>query len=279
MSTSDTLRILHLTDTHLYGDGSLHYGMVDTFAALRRVLDFAMDLEAVDLIVVSGDLSEDGSEASYRVLRDLIDPWAAARGAVVVYAMGNHDLRTNFEKVLGERDSVTTVHGFRILCLDSSVPGAGHGELSTEQLGWLRTQLGEAAPNGAIVVLHHPPVPASTDLLKALELRNPAELLMVCSMASVRLILAGHYHHIVATVEAGIQVIVAPAIANTSDVLGPRSTERAMVGAGFAFIQVPPVGAPRTVFVSVPGPDDGTEIFNLDATEVQRIIRTAGVSR
>ena len=32
------LRILHLSDTHLFGDETLHYGSVDTLAALDRVL-------------------------------------------------------------------------------------------------------------------------------------------------------------------------------------------------------------------------------------------------
>ena len=67
---TDPLRILHLSDTHLYGDGRLHYGIVDTVAALDRVLVRAGELEAVDLVVASGDLSDDGSAASYRLLRD-----------------------------------------------------------------------------------------------------------------------------------------------------------------------------------------------------------------
>ncbi|MEO7006335.1 MAG: metallophosphoesterase [Terrimesophilobacter sp.] len=270
------LRILHLSDSHLFGDDTLHYGRVDTLAALRRVLERAAVLDRVDAVVLSGDLSNDGSTQSYRRLRALAEPWAAARGAAVVYAMGNHDVRSGFEEVLGDRESVTTVRGVRIVVLDSSVPGAGVGQLQTAQLDRLRKVLQAPAVNGTVLVVHHPPVPAATALLRALELKHPDHLLEVCRDSDVRLILCGHYHHPLVAGIDGIPVVVAPAIANTSDALAPAGTERATVGSGFAVIEVPSTGAARVIFVSVPGPDDGAEIFNLTPDEVQRIARAAG---
>lgn len=270
------LRILHLSDSHLFGDDTLQYDRVDTLAALRRVLERAGVLDRADVVVLSGDLSNDGSAESYRRLRALVEPWAAAWGAVVVYAMGNHDLRAGFEEVLGGREGVTTVRGVRIVCLDSSVPGAGFGELQPDQLDRLREVLRTPAPGGTVLVVHHPPVPAATALLAALELRNPEQLLEVCRGTDVRLILCGHYHHPMSTEFGGIPVVVAPGIANTSDALAPAGTERATVGSGFAVVELPVVGAVRAIFVSVPGPDDGAEIFNLTPDQVRRIARQAG---
>ena len=270
------LRILHLSDSHLFGDSSLQYDQVDTLAALQRVLERAGALGRADAVVLSGDLSNDGSAGSYRRLRALVEPWAAAHGSAVVYAMGNHDLPAGFEEVLGDRESVTTVRGFRIVCLDSSVPGAGFGVLRPAQLDWLRAVLRTPAPSGTVIVVHHPPVPAATALLAALELRHPEELLEVCRGTDVRLILCGHYHHPMTAELGGIPVVVAPGIANTSDALAAAGTERATVGSGFAVVELPAVGAARTIFVSVPGPDDGAEIFNLTPDEVQRIAREAG---
>ena len=105
---TDPLRILHLSDTHLVGDGTLHYGVVDTTAALDRVLARAAALTRLDLVVCSGDLSDDGSPASYRLLRERVEAFAAARGAEVAYVMGNHDQRDGFEEVLGARTGVLT---------------------------------------------------------------------------------------------------------------------------------------------------------------------------
>ena len=272
------LRILHLSDTHLFGDGTRHYGVVDTTAALRRVLERAHGLADLDAVVVSGDLSDDGSEASYRTLRSLVDPWAAARGAEVLYVMGNHDGRSGFEAVIGPRVGVTTVRGVRLVRLDSSVPGYGYGRLDASQLGLLREELATPAPHGTIVILHHPPTPARTPLLHALELQNPGDLLEVCAGTDVRAVLGGHYHHALATAERGIPVIVAPGITNTTCVTCDDGHERSHVGSGFAVVELPSTegAAPSVAFVTAPSPEDGTELFDLGPDEVDAIAAKAG---
>jgi len=275
---TDTLRILHLSDTHLYGDGRLHYGVVDTLAALDRVLARAASLERVDLVVASGDLSDDGTAASYRKLKATLDPWAAERGAAVVYAMGNHDLPDEFEEVLGDRESVTSVRGFRVVTLDSSVPMAGYGRLDESQVEWLSGVLETPSERGTVVVLHHPPVPPTTVLFEPLRLLDAVPLLEVCSDGDVRLILAGHFHHALVTEagESGIPVVVAPAVANTTDVLWPSPRERAVRGAGFAWVQLPDDGPVRAHVVTAPAPDDGETVYDLDAAAIQRIADDAG---
>lgn len=270
------LRILHLSDTHLFGDGSLHYGRVDTLAALDRTLARAAAIDGVDIVAVSGDLSDDGSRESYRLLAGRLAPFAAERRAELVYTMGNHDRRDAFEAVLGARERVTQRDGFRIVTLDTSVPGAGYGAIGVAPLDALAGVLAVPAPHGTVVVLHHPPVPAASALLAALELSAPEALLEVCAAGDVRAVLAGHYHHALATQARGIPVIVAPGVANSSDPIAPAGTERATVGSGFAVVDLPLEGDPRVTFVPVAGLGDGEEIFALDAAEVERIAAAAG---
>lgn len=280
------VRILHLSDTHLFGDDTLHYGVVDTAAALDRALTAASGIEDIDAVVLSGDLSDDGSPESYRRLRSTVDPWAAERGATVVYAMGNHDVRAGFEEVLGARTGTTTVGGVRIVRLDSSVPGYGYGAIDDAQLDWLREEL-SADPAPAIVVLHHPPTLAMTPLLILLGLHIPPRLLKVCAGTPVLAILAGHYHHALVTAEQGIPVIVAPGIANTTDAHAPAGHERAHIGSGYAVVDIP-LGttvpdtaaarpAPRVTVHAVPGPDDGRLLFDLGPDEVAAIGAKAGL--
>jgi len=273
-----SLRILHLSDTHLYGDGRLHYGIVDTLAGLDRVLARAAAVAEVDLIVASGDLSDDGTAASYRKLQGTLEPWAAERGATVVYAMGNHDLADGFEEVLGARETVTTVRGFRVVTIDTAVPQAGYGRVDESQLEWLGDVLATPSEHGTVVVMHHPPVPPTTVLFEPLRLVDPDALLEVCSAGDVRLILAGHFHHGLATEAgaAGIPVVVAPAVANTTDVLWPAPRERAMRGSGFAWVQLLDDGPDRAHFVTAPAPDDGQTVYDLDAAAVRRIADDAG---
>jgi 3',5'-cyclic-AMP phosphodiesterase len=272
---AEPLRILHLSDTHLFGDGTRHYGVVDTTAALDRVLARAAELERLDLVVCSGDLSDDGSPASYRLLRERVDAFAAARGAQVAYVMGNHDGRDGFEEVLGSRVGVLDVRGVRIIRIDTSVPGYGSGRLDDAELTWLRKSLAAPARHGTIVVVHHAPTPASSALLAALELRDPSALIDACAAGDVRLILGGHYHHAHVAIERGIPVAIAPGVANTSDPLAPAGHERALVGSGFSVVELPIDGDPRITAVAVAGPDDGRELFDLGPDDVERIARAA----
>ena len=276
------MRILHLSDTHLLEGGRLHNAAVDTHEALLRVLAHFDADDLIDLVVASGDLSDDGSVRSYELLRDAVEPWAASRNARVVYAMGNHDLREGFAAVLGGDpsgpiDSASTVDGVRVIVLDTAVPGAGYGRLRPAQLDFLRRTLEQPAERGSLVVVHHPPVPAATVLLQGLALQQPEELLAACVDTDVRAVLAGHYHHPLCTVAAGIPVIVSGGVANTADVLAPVGVEHATRGSSATIIDLADDGAVRATAVHVHGPGDGETVLMLDHDAVQRIIRESGV--
>ncbi|GAB3808850.1 metallophosphoesterase [Humibacter antri] len=273
------LRLLHVSDTHLFGDGSLHYGVVDTTAALERVLERAAEVERLDAVVLSGDLSEDGTAASYRKLQSLVGPWAADRRAAVVYAMGNHDDPDAFFTVLGSRTAVHETGGYRIVTLDSSVRGAAYGSVGAEQLDWLAGVLEAPAEGGTVVVVHHPPTSAVTPVLKMLELDDASELLDVLEGRDVRVVLSGHYHHALTTCERGIPVVVAPGVTNTCDVMAGDGVERGMMGAGFALVDLPPSGAPRVSVVSASDRRDGEIVFELDAAGIREMGERFAVRR
>lgn len=294
-----TLRVLHLSDTHLTGDGALHQGSVDTAAALEGVLARVDGVPGVGLVVVSGDVSEDGSAESYAVVRDRVGGWAERHGAALVAVPGNHDLREGFRQVLANghvlgEDGRPLVHtmeyhpptvpvsgqsvvaGRRIVTVDTSVPGAGYGEVSETSLERLRAALaGDAAPHGSIVVLHHPPLPAPTALHDALKLRNPGALADAIRGTDVRVVLAGHYHHHFAGTLAGVPVLVAPGVANDTDVTGSWSEESAYVDAGALVVDLAEDGSVWSTPVRVPRPDADPLAFHMDAETVTAVIDRA----
>ncbi|WP_285725225.1 metallophosphoesterase [Psychromicrobium xiongbiense] len=298
MTPTATLNILHLSDTHLLARG-LHTGTVDTRAALLEALRVLVPVEELDLVVVSGDASDDGTPESYRQLRELVGDFAAHRGAQVIFGMGNHDERPGFWQVLGnghpgsapEPDAgqlpihgVSTVGGFRVVTLDSSVPGRTHGFLDRSQLDWLTEELSQssaaasdgAAPHGTLLVVHHPPVEPVTVLHDGIELQNPEDLAEALRGSDVRLILSGHYHHaLVDSLRVGetlVPVLVAPGVVNVNDVLAPDGHERALQASGAALV---------TLFASDRGPARVRALplflrptqllFDLDPAEVSRI--------
>jgi len=134
--------ILHFSDTHFVGDDALLYGSVDAEGHLAQILD---ELDASgsrpEAIVFTGDLADRGDPRAYEKLRRLVEPAAASLGAQLIWVMGNHDNRAAFRaELLGQVpsmrpvDRVYDVNGLRVIALDSTVPGAHHGEVSPEQL-------------------------------------------------------------------------------------------------------------------------------------------------
>ena len=290
-----SLRILHLTDTHLFGDDSLHYGKVDTTDHLRRALEHVAT-QQVDVVVCSGDVSEDGSEASYEIARDILLPWAEARGARVVFAMGNHDQRSSFRAMLGEGQpgvdplrtapnstdgipspivSSATVDGWRTIVLDTSVPKAGYGALDAGQLEFLAAELQTPADHGTVVIMHHPPVAAQTDLLQALALGDDdaAQFWEVVKGSDVRAILSGHYHLPIVEYANGVPIVVAPGVANIARGFDTRGEESASDGFGGALIEVT---AERVRVVPFERPVSDEEVFRFPEELVRKIIDAAG---
>ncbi|ALV45859.1 hypothetical protein MB46_10560 [Arthrobacter alpinus] len=258
-----TLRILHLSDTHLMDGGALHQGTVDTVAAYRHTLAAFENAGPLDLVVVSGDASDDGSPASYRTLRSLTGDFASRHGAVAVYAMGNHDQRSGFRAVLGTGHpgsdvarsvaepsatseapivGVSEVAGYRIITLDSSVPHRTHGHVDATQLAWLQSELATNHGHGSVIVIHHPPVEPVTPLHQGIELINAAELASALAGTDTVAILSGHYHHhlsdVLASGSGSIPVVVTSGIVNSNDVLASPGHERAVAGSGGTLVTI-----------------------------------------
>ncbi|WP_460802550.1 metallophosphoesterase family protein [Microbacterium sp. GXF6406] len=287
------LRILHLSDTHFSGDGSLHYGVVDTAEHLRLALAHVAHLP-FDLVVISGDVSEDGSVASYERIRDAVIPWAAEHGARTVFAMGNHDVRDSFRRVLGGGQpdageqllpgtdphrpvfSVAEHDGWRVIVLDSSVPGAGYGAVDEEQFAHLHTALETRAKNGTIVVVHHPPVRAQTHLLQALALDDAhgRALIGILRDSDVRVVLSGHYHLPITEFVSGVPVTVAPGVTNISRAFADPAEESSINAFGGSVITIEDANVRIVPFIERPSPDD--VVFHFDAEDVAQIIADAG---
>lgn len=290
------MRILHLSDTHLYGDpAALHYDRIDTDAALRGVLDRLADVRDVELVVHSGDASEDGTVESYRRLHDLLDHFAASLGAPLVVAMGNHDVPAAYTEVAGPGDHdpryqdrvITTAGGMRAVVLDSSVPGAGYGHLDPAQLEWLRGVLAQPSAGGTVLVVHHPPLVAATRMLRALYLDGLDDLAGVLAGSDVRVILSGHYHHEMTGHLAGIPVHVVPGVTNVVDPVAAGEHERSLALSGASVVDIDETGTSAPGIVTSVWPNAGDTggdpagdvwmpVYDFGPDDVQAIIDAAG---
>ncbi|ROR65700.1 phosphodiesterase [Agrococcus jenensis] len=274
--------LLHISDTHLLAGGGSLYDRVPSEVHLRRLFaEFEASGARPDAIVFTGDLADRGEPDAYRRLRAIVEPVADDLGARVVWVMGNHDERGAFRRELLDEpasdapvDAVVDLDGLRIVTLDSTVPGRHHGEVSPEQLEWLRGVLATPAPHGTILAMHHPPMPSVLDLAVSVELRDQSALAASLVGTDVRAILAGHLHYSSTASVAGIPVSVASATCYTQDLNVPVGGTRGRDGArAFNLVHV----YPSTVVHSVVPLGEFAALDWVDADESSRRLEAAGV--
>ncbi len=222
-----THTVAHVSDTHLLAGGNLQYGVVDTAQHLGLALARLGRINPVpQALVFTGDLADRGEPDAYRMLREMVEPFAERIGAQVIWCMGNHDDRSAYARGLFDTDlspevldRVYDVDGLRIVALDTSLPGYHHGEISEEQHAWLAGVLAEPAPHGTFLAMHHPPIPVPMLPAAAIiELDDQQRLAETLAGTDVRMILGGHFHYSSYSTFAGIPVSVASATCYLSDV-------------------------------------------------------------
>src|SRR4029077_20368523 len=96
------MRLIHLSDPHLLPPGELTLGK-DCSATLRSVIESFP--ARPDVVVVSGDISHDGSAEAYEVAGSVFD----GLGCDVHFVPGNHDDTPVMSGVLGDVDGVRSV--------------------------------------------------------------------------------------------------------------------------------------------------------------------------
>lgn len=212
--------VLQITDVHMRADGGELYG-VDPAQRLEAVLAAcARELERVDLVLLTGDQSDDGGEESTRMVADRF----AGLGAPVVAVPGNHDDPAVVRAVFGAPGPVE-IGGWRVLCLDTTIPGEIRGSVDVRAAERLIDSAGEQP---TLLALHHPPVSPSVHEWFVLE-HAPALLASLAERPHVRAVLSGHVHQAFAWRCGPLRLLGGP---STLASLGFAGPEPATAGAG-----------------------------------------------
>ncbi|HEU4324748.1 MAG TPA: phosphodiesterase [Roseiflexaceae bacterium] len=193
-----------------------------TAAGLRAAVDHLLALPArPDLVVITGDCTNDGRPAQYAHLRELLRPLP-----MPVYVItGNHDNRAELLATFGEQGTsplagfaqyVVDAGPLRLVALDTHVPGGDEGALCAERLAWLEARLAEAPERPTLILLHHPPVRTGLAVLDRIGLVDADAFgAVVARHPQVERILAGHLHIALVQRFAGTLVAACPATAHT----------------------------------------------------------------
>ena len=216
---SATPYLIQITDTHLLAETGLESYGANPYRNLERIIAHVSLLDPPPAFVIfTGDLISDDDPQSYRHLKALANRLTSP----VHFAMGNHDLRQPFRRIVLDEASPGTgryfyafdAAGYRFVVLDSVVEGQVAGELDADQLTWLDKTLAEGSRQRTVLFMHHPPVPTGVDWLDAHPFGNGDDVLdVLAAHRQVQRVFFGHVHMPMQITRRGVQFSSAPSTA------------------------------------------------------------------
>jgi len=182
--------IAQISDVHV-GGGRYRQDL------LRTAID-EINAAEPDLVVVAGDLTDDGYPDQYPLAHDEL---ARIDAGHVVCVPGNHDARNVgyllFEDTFGARDSRLRLESpegeLALVAVDSSKPDLDEGEIGREHYGWIEEGFaGEAGLR--VFVCHHHLMPIPGTGRERNQVLDAGDVLSLLRRCGVDLVLGGHRH-------------------------------------------------------------------------------------
>ncbi|MDA0117165.1 3',5'-cyclic-AMP phosphodiesterase [Vibrio sp. T11.5] len=212
-SSDSSIRLLQITDTHLFeaADGSLL--SVNTGDSFKAVIDAIVEENpAYDAILATGDISQDHSEASYQRFEKGIIPLKKK----CFWLPGNHDFKPSMTSVIPSQQIQQIEHAllgeqWQMIVLDSQVAGVPHGRLSDKQLMLLEEKLAQYPQRYTLILLHHHPILVGSAWLDQHTLKDSEDLWQILDKHNnVKAVLCGHVHQDMNVVRKGVRVMATP---------------------------------------------------------------------
>lgn len=208
----DQIKMVQITDPHIFAEADDRFEGVDTKATLQTVIQAINDLQQQpDLILATGDLVHDGVENAYLRLREQL----LQLTPLVFCIPGNHDQPALLHALLNQDNIHTTktveCGAWTILMLDSYLPGSHNGLLHQDELAFLRDALVQTAGQHVFLCLHHPPVSVHSPWMDSMMLENPNEFFAIIDdFSHIRGVLWGHIHQPFAMERNGVHLLGTP---------------------------------------------------------------------
>jgi Icc protein len=246
ITRESSVLLLQLTDSHLFAEAEGTLLGMNTADSLRQVVALAMaEQPAVDLMIATGDLSQDGTLESYERFREM----TACIATPNYWMAGNHDEAAIMAAHYGATErmrQVIDVGNWRIILLDSSVSGAVPGQLADDQLKTLETSLQQAPDRHHLVCLHHHPVSIDCKWMEPIGLRNASAFwAIVDQYPHVRAVLWGHIHQQLERERNGVRLLASP---STCVQFKPLSEDFSLdrIAPGYRWLRLHPDGKLET---------------------------------
>ncbi len=210
-SNQTSIRIVQLSDCHLFESVEGKLLGLNTEHSLAKVMDLiAAEQSEADLVLATGDLSQDGSPESYARFHRHMEQFQCP----VYWLPGNHDLTdimADHQAAAYMSPCVIKASNWRIIMLDSTIRGKVPGNFAAAELEFLAQALESSKDYHVMIALHHQPVPVGSYWLDQQIVGNAADFFNIVDRFShVRSIIWGHVHQHFHTERNGVQLMSVP---------------------------------------------------------------------
>lgn len=188
---SSRFRLLQLTDLHLGHGENFRLANIPTLDSFVATLDHAIDELHPDHVVLTGDLAANGEPVAYDELVQILE----ARRLPVSCLPGNHDDPELMRRVVLCHDREEVLAGWRLLLLNTAIPGEVGGQLADATMAWVAEALARDDARPILVFMHHPPLPVGCAWLDRQRVSNGADLIeLLRASPRVKAVFTGHVH-------------------------------------------------------------------------------------
>ncbi len=184
--TKSPVVIAHISDFHV---GSYHF-----VANLMQRTVLELNELQPDLIVITGDLTNEGFRQEYMTAKSYIDDLECPR---VVVVPGNHDSRNvgylHFQELFGPLFKEIEYEGVFVMAADSTEPDLDAGKIGRERYAWIVNNL-QDVEGFKIFALHHHLLPVPGTGRERNIVYDAGDILELLIYCGVDLVLTGHKH-------------------------------------------------------------------------------------
>lgn len=153
----------------------------------------SINLLKPDIVVITGDLTENGFSTEYNGAKNFVDRIECENKVLVP---GNHDSKNagylHFEDLFENRFSSQNFRDVTVVGADSSQPDLNEGHIGRENYGWIKNAF--SSENFKVFAVHHHLVPIPLAGRENTVLVDAGDVLELLNRCKVNLVLCGHCH-------------------------------------------------------------------------------------
>lgn len=189
-------RVLQITDCHLQHPDKSPNKAALYYDKLKRLCQ-KLNTEPADFILVTGDISDDGTKKSYQSFCKVFSGFSKP-----IYCLpGNHDRSEILKNTCLTYQYITFFNSpiklgsWVFIPVNTVLPKFNKGYISDKEYKEVLTTIHNYSNYNVALVMHHQPIPVKTPSIDKYMVENHDQVKYLFSASNIKLVIFGHVHN------------------------------------------------------------------------------------